>query len=184
MSRQPFTRTTLILALVGAVTLAASACGSSSGASSSSTTITEAAGGGGGGGGASGTTIDVTLKDFSIALASTGSLAPGTYTFHVTNNGPSSHNLTINGPGVSDKATPTFAAGGSMDLTVTLKNGTYDLFCSVPGHKQLGMDTHLTVGSGGSSGGAAAGGAAGGGGSTKSGGSSSSGSTASGGGWA
>jgi plastocyanin len=177
MTHLPFTRTALILALVGALTMAASACGSSSGASSPSTTVTEVAGGGGGGSG-SGKAIDVTLKDFSIGVASTGSLAPGTYTFHVTNNGPTSHNLTVNGPGVSDKATPTFAAGGTMDLTVTLKNGSYDLFCSVPGHKQLGMDTHLTVGSGGS-GGAAAGG----GGSTKSGGSSS-GSTASGGGWA
>jgi len=173
MTRLRLTRTALILALVGAVTLVASACGSSSGAGSSATTVTEAAGGGGGA--TSGKTIDVTLKDFSIAVASTGSLAPGTYTFHVTNTGPSSHNLTINGPGVSDKATPTFAAGGTMDLTVTLKNGTYELFCSVPSHKQLGMDTHLTVGGGA---------AAAGGGSTKSGGSSSSGSTASGGGWA
>lgn len=172
MTHPRFTRTALVLALVGAVTLAASACGSSSGSGSSSTAVTEAAGGGGGA--PAGKTIDVTLKDFSIDVASTGSLAPGTYTFHVANNGPSSHNLTINGPGVSDKATPTFAAGGSMDLTVTLKNGSYDLFCSVPGHKQLGMDTHLTVGSGG---------AAAGGGSTKSGGSSSSGSTASGGAW-
>ena len=76
---------------------------------------------------------------------------------------------------MSDKATPTFAAGGSQDLTVTLKNGTYDLFCSVPGHKQLGMDTHLTVGSGGA--------AAGGGSTDSGGGSSSGGSTASGGGW-
>src|SRR6478735_7724457 len=117
MTHLRFTRTALILALVGAVTLAASACGSSSGAGSSSTTVTAAAAGGGGGT-PSGKTIDVTLKDFSIAVASTGSLAPGTYTFHVTNNGPSSHNLTVNGPGVSDKATPTFAAGGSMDLTV------------------------------------------------------------------
>jgi plastocyanin len=173
MTHLRFTRTAMVLALVGAIALAASACGSSSGSGSPSTTVTEAAGGGGG---ASGTPIDVTLKDFSIDVASSGSLAPGTYTFHVTNNGPSSHNLTVNGPGVSDKATPTFAAGGSMDLTVTLKNGSYDLFCSVPSHKQLGMDTHLTVGSGGA--------AAGGGGSTKSGGSSSSGSTASGGGWA
>ena len=143
MTRQPFTRTALILALVGAVTLAASACGSSSsGASNSSpsTTVTPAAAGGGG------STIDVTLKDFAIDVSSTGSLAPGTYTFHVTNNGPSSHNLTINGPGVSDKATSTFAAGGSEDLTVTLTKGTYDLFCSVPGHKQAGMDTSLTVG--------------------------------------
>jgi|KBSSwiStaDraftv2_1062776.scaffolds.fasta_scaffold1163440_2 plastocyanin len=173
MTHLRLTRTALILALVGAVTLVASACGSSSGAGSSATTVTEAAGGGGGA--TSGKTIDVTLKDFSIAVASTGSLAPGTYTFHVTNNGPSSHNLTINGPGVSDKATPTFAAGGSMDLTATLENGSYELFCSVPGHKQLGMDTHLTVGSGG---GAAGGGSTNGGGSTKSG------STASGGGWA
>jgi len=175
MTHLRLTRTALILALVGAVTLAASACGSSSGAGSSSTTVAAAAAAGGGGGTPSGKTIDVTLKDFSIAVASTGSLAPGTYTFHVTNNGPSSHNLTINGPGVSDKATPTFAAGGTMDLTVTLKNGSYELFCSVPGHKQLGMDTHLTVGSGG---GAAGGGSTNGGGSTKSG------STASGGGWA
>jgi len=174
MAHLRFTRTALVLALVGAVTLAASACGSSSSsAGSSATTVTEAAGGGGGA--PSGKTIDVSLKDFSIAVASTGSLAPGTYTFHVTNTGPSSHNLTVNGPGVSDKATPTFAAGGSMDLTVRLENGSYELFCSVPSHKQLGMDTHLTVGSGG---------AAAGGGSTNGGGSSSSGSTASGGGWA
>jgi plastocyanin len=146
MTHLRFTRTALILALVGAVTLAASACGSSSssGSSNSPTPITPAAAGGGGGSNSS--PIDVTLKDYSIDVASTGSLAPGTYTFHVTNNGPSSHNLTVNGPGVSDKATPTFAAGGSMDLTVTLKNGSYDLFCSVPGHKQLGMDTSLTVG--------------------------------------
>jgi len=143
MTRLRLTRTALILALAGALTIAASACGSSSGTGSSAGTVTAA---GGGGGAASGKTIDVTLKDFSIAVASTGSLAPGTYTFHVTNNGPSSHNLTIDGPGVSGKATPTFAAGGSQDLTVTLQNGSYDLFCSVPSHKQLGMDTHLTVG--------------------------------------
>ena len=175
MTHLPFTRTALILALVGAVTLAASACGSSSGASSPSSTVTEVAGGGGGG--RSGSTIDVTLKDYSITVTSSGErwrLASTRFTSAI--NGPLSHNLTVNGPGVTDKATPTFAPGGTEDLTVTLKNGTYDLYCSVPGHKQLGMDTHLTVGSGGA--------AAGGGGSTKSGGSSSSGSTASGGGWA
>src|SRR4029079_9930016 len=121
MTHLRLTRTALILALVGAVTLVASACGSSSGAGSSATTVTEAAGGGGGA--TSGKTIDVTLKDFCIAVASTGSLPPGTYTCHVTNNGPSSHNLTINGPGVSDKATPTFAAGGSMALTDTREDG-------------------------------------------------------------
>jgi plastocyanin len=112
--------------------------------------VLAACGGGGGGGSSSapassGKKIDVTLKDFSITLAGGSSVQPGTYTFVVTNQGPSDHNLTVNGPGVSNQATPTFGTG-TKDLTVTLKSGTYDLYCSVPGHKALGMDTRLTVG--------------------------------------
>jgi uncharacterized cupredoxin-like copper-binding protein len=113
--------------------------------------VLAACGGGSGGGGnssppaSSGKKIDVTLKDFSITLAGGSTVQPGTYTFVVTNKGPSSHNLTVNGPGVADEATPTFGPG-TKNLTVTLKSGTYDLFCSVPGHKALGMDTKLTVG--------------------------------------
>ncbi len=94
--------------------------------------------------------MDVTLKDFAIDVSGGTTLAPGTYTFHVTNSGPAPHNLTIDGPGVSGQSTATFGAGGTADLTVTLKNGTYDLFCSVPGHKTLGMDVTVTVGTGGS----------------------------------
>ena len=92
-----------------------------------------------------GTSVDVTLKNYSITVAGGSKLAPGTYTFNVTNKGPSSHNLTVNGPGVSDQATPTFAPW-TQKLTVKLQKGSYELFCSVPGHKQLGMDTHITVG--------------------------------------
>jgi uncharacterized cupredoxin-like copper-binding protein len=112
--------------------------------------VLAACGGGGGGGSSSapassGKKIDVTLKDFSITVAGGSSVPAGTYTFVVTNQGPSDHNLTVNGPGVSNQATPTFGKG-TKDLTVTLKSGTYDLYCSVPGHKALGMDTKLTVG--------------------------------------
>jgi uncharacterized cupredoxin-like copper-binding protein len=111
--------------------------------------VLAACGGGSGGGSSSppassGKKIDVTLKDFSITLAGGSTVQPGTYTFVVTNQGPSDHNLTVDGPGVSDQATPTFGKG-TQNLTVTLKSGTYDLFCSVPGHKALGMDTKLTV---------------------------------------
>jgi uncharacterized cupredoxin-like copper-binding protein len=31
---------------------------------------------------------------------------------------------------------------------VTLSSGSYDFYCSVPGHKQAGMDVNVTVGSG------------------------------------
>jgi uncharacterized cupredoxin-like copper-binding protein len=141
-------RTFAIAALVAMVALGATACGSGSSGSSSTPA---AAGGSTTTGGTSGTPVNVTLKDFSIDVSGGMTLAAGTYTFHVSNSGPTSHNLTVDGPGVSDQTTGTFAAGGTSDLTVTLKNGTYELYCSVPGHKQLGMDVNLTVGTGGGS---------------------------------
>jgi uncharacterized cupredoxin-like copper-binding protein len=141
-------RSLRLAAAAAAVTLVLAACGSSSTASSS--TPSSSAPAGASSPAVSGTSVDVTLKDFSITVASGTTFKAGTYTFVVTNQGPSSHNLTINGPGVSNQATPTFGSG-TKNLTVTLSNGTYDLYCSVPGHKALGMDTHITVGSGGGS---------------------------------
>ena len=41
-------------------------------------------------------------------------------------------------------ATPTFS-GGKKTLVVKLKPGTYTFFCSVPGHRQAGMQGTLTV---------------------------------------
>jgi len=146
-------RSLRLAAAAAALTLALAACGSAS-SSGTSSGPTAAAGGGGGGSTStpvvvSGKKIDVTEKDFSITVAGGSTVKPGTYTFVVVNKGPSSHDLAINGPGVADKATP-ISGPGTQTLTVTLKKGTYDLFCSVPGHKALGMDTKLQVGSGGS----------------------------------
>jgi plastocyanin len=170
MTRIAHIRTVALIAVTGAVALGATACGSSSGSGSSATSTPAA--GGGSSSQPTGTPINVSLKNYSITVASSGSLAPGVYTFMVTNQGPLSHDLTVNGPGVSKMGTPIFSPGGSEQLTVTLTNGTYDLYCSVPGHKQLGMNTTLTVGTGGgSSGGGSSGGNSGG-------------SSGSGGGWA
>lgn len=131
-----------------ALTLAVAACGG--GSSGSSSTPPPASGGGSSssGGGGSGTPVDVTLADFSITIAGGTTLAPGTYTFNVKNTSATGHNLTIEGPGVNEQATPTFSSS-TQQLTVTLKNGSYEFFCSVPGHKQAGMDVNVTVGSGG-----------------------------------
>ena len=138
------------MAAAGLLAVILAGCGSSSGSSSSAASVpappTSASTAPTSSGGGSGKTVDVTLKDFSISLAGGDSLSPGAYTFSVTNDGPSAHNLTIEGPGVDKQATPTFGSGETKPLTVTLKAGTYDFYCSVPGHKQAGMNVDVTVG--------------------------------------
>ncbi len=89
---------------------------------------------------AKGTTVQVQEKDFAITL-STHKVPHGTVTFVVKNVGKVAHNLTIQG----GKATPNINGGGTAKLTVTLKTGSYTLYCSVPGHRQLGMVTKLTA---------------------------------------
>jgi plastocyanin len=87
-------------------------------------------------------TVDVTETEFKIALAST-ELKAGKITFDVTNDGAIPHDLAIVGV---DKQTADIPSKGSAKLTVTLKPGTYELYCSIPGHKQAGMDLKVTVG--------------------------------------
>jgi plastocyanin len=62
-----------------------------------------------------------------------------------TNSSSLPHNVTIeSSSGQQVGATPTFS-GGSKSVSVNLKPGTYKFFCSVPGHRQAGMEGTLTV---------------------------------------
>ena len=61
-----------------------------------------------------------------------------------SNSSPLAHNVTVEGAGQVRGATPTFS-GGTQTLTVNLKPGTYKFYCSVPGHRQAGMEGTLTV---------------------------------------
>lgn len=92
-----------------------------------------------------GTSVGVVETEFSITLDKT-SFTPGDYTFAIQNQGSFPHNLIIEGPGVGSKASPTLGNGQSGSLTVTLQKGSYELWCSVPGHKDKGMDITITVG--------------------------------------
>jgi plastocyanin len=89
--------------------------------------------------------VTATETEFHIALSTT-TFSPGQYTFTAVDKGKLQHNLVINGPGVSDEKTQgLLAPGQSGSVSVTLKAGTYDIFCGVPGHKAEGMDVHITV---------------------------------------
>jgi uncharacterized cupredoxin-like copper-binding protein len=62
-----------------------------------------------------------------------------------TNSAALSHNVTVaSSSGAVLGATPTFQ-GGSKTLSLNLTPGTYKFYCSVPGHRQAGMEGTLTV---------------------------------------
>jgi uncharacterized cupredoxin-like copper-binding protein len=81
--------------------------------------------------------------EFKIALPKVAVHA-GRVSFDVQNDGKIPHDLVVEGNGIDEK-TPLLDAGQSKTLSVDLKPGTYDLYCSVPGHKEAGMDVKLTV---------------------------------------
>jgi uncharacterized cupredoxin-like copper-binding protein len=93
---------------------------------------------------APGTAMTVTESEFTITLPSKG-LSAGTYTFKVSNKGKFAHDLVVDGPGVQDKTSAIVAPGSTGDLTVTLQKGSYEFYCSVDGHKDMGMDVTVQV---------------------------------------
>lgn len=69
----------------------------------------------------------------------------GKVTIDFKNMSPLGHNVTVESSGGGTLgATETFQ-GGSKTLTLNLKPGTYKFFCSVPGHRQAGMEGTLVV---------------------------------------
>jgi plastocyanin len=67
----------------------------------------------------------------------------GTIMIDLANEASIPHNVAIEGEGV-DEESPT-VTGESTSLTVDLQPGTYTFYCSVPGHREGGMEGTLTV---------------------------------------
>jgi len=129
------------LALLIGLVVVLAGCGGSSGGSK-----TQAASSGGSGGGG-GQTIQVKETEYKLTPSSFTVSKPGTVTFAIKNAGTMGHALEVEGNGVEEK-TSTISAGSSAKLTVNLsKNGTYEVYCPIDGHRSLGMEAKLLVGS-------------------------------------
>jgi len=132
-ARQP-----LALVVAGAALAVLVACGGSSsgtsgpGAPAVSVTV-------------AGTVVTATETEYSIKL-SPSTFTPGTYTFTIKNTGTMPHDLVVNGPGVDHQASSTVQPGDTGQLTVTLQQGSYELWCSIDSHKDQGMDMTIQVG--------------------------------------
>lgn len=64
---------------------------------------------------------------------------------HLTNEAPVPHDVRIEDSGGKDVGGTEVIAEDEASATVNLKSGEYTFFCSVPGHREAGMEGTLTV---------------------------------------
>jgi plastocyanin len=69
---------------------------------------------------------------------------PGPLTIDSVNEQPADHNIAVDGGGV-DEVGEVVANGGTSTVEVDLDPGEYSFYCSVPGHREGGMEGTLTV---------------------------------------
>jgi uncharacterized cupredoxin-like copper-binding protein len=101
-----------------------------------------------GAGAGGGEVVEVALSEFALEPASF-SLEPGSYTFHVVNDGSVVHALEIEGPS-GEMETGDLEPGESADLEIDLSEpGEVEIYCPVDDHRGMGMEGTITVGGGG-----------------------------------
>jgi plastocyanin len=134
------------------------ACGSSSDNSSSSSATETTSGGGettsggasGGkeeGGGGGGSTLKVEADpEGQLAYTTTEATAKaGKVTVDFNNPQGLTHDVAIESSSGEEVGKTELIAEGSDSTTVNLKPGTYHFYCTVPGHREAGMEGTLTV---------------------------------------
>ncbi len=126
MSRRTIAISTTLLA---AVSLAVGACGDDDGdAEAGGAETTEGA-----------ATLTVTAKEFSFAPEAL--TARSDFTLTLNNAGAMQHDIRVEDTDIMVEAAP----GKSATTEAHLEAGTYTIFCSIPGHRDAGMEGSLTV---------------------------------------
>jgi len=140
-------RLVVFFCLMALVPFALAACGGDDDDSSDDTAATtEATTDTGGDTGGGGGTVEVSADPSgNLAFEQDSVSAPaGSVTIDFTNDSSVPHDVKIEGPdgdvGGTDEVT-----GGSTSASVDLEPGEYTFYCSVDGHRDLGMEGTLTV---------------------------------------
>ena len=132
-----------LFAIGAAIAVPVVGCGGSSDDNSTSNAATPATTGGGAAG--AGGTVDLTATDFKFD-PSEPTVKAGDVTFSLKNEGQVQHSLEIedvNGEDVEIEGD--VSPGSSGTLTADLKPGTYEFYCPVDSHKEMGMTGEITV---------------------------------------
>jgi plastocyanin len=90
------------------------------------------------------TTLKIGTDATALAFVPTSLTAPaGKVTIVMTNDSAIPHSVAIDAPGATAGAVVN--QGGTSTTTATLKAGSYQYYCTVPGHRAAGMVGTLTV---------------------------------------
>jgi len=89
--------------------------------------------------------VNVTLSEWKIEL-SRDTVAAGPVTFKIKNAGSMNHAFYVRGEGFA-KGSKEVPAGQEAPLTLTLKAGTYEVYCPLAdlSHKMAGMSKKIVV---------------------------------------
>ena len=140
-----------LLAASGLVALAG--CGSSSKSSSTeattstpqTTTTTAPASSGASSGGGQTLSLEANKEGQLAYTTTTLSAKAGKVTIALTNMAALAHDVAVESASGERIGGLEPFSGGTKDLSLNLKPGKYKFFCTVPGHRQAGMEGTLTV---------------------------------------
>jgi plastocyanin len=138
----------ILIAVVALAGFGLAACGGDDDedttAAATTTTTTETAPAGGGGGAS---TVDISAAaDGSLAFDQTDlTTKAGAVTINFDNPASLTHDVKVEDSSGAELGGTDLVSQGDATATVDLQPGTYTFFCSVPGHREAGMEGTLTV---------------------------------------
>jgi plastocyanin len=138
----------ILIAVVALAGFGLAACGGGGGGgedtTAAATTTTETAPAGGGGGAS---TVDISAPaDGSLAFDQTDlTTKAGAVTINFDNPAALSHDVKVEDSSGTELGGTDLVSQGDATATVDLQPGSYTFFCSVPGHREAGMEGTLTV---------------------------------------
>ena len=92
-----------------------------------------------------GGTLDIPVAAAGLAYKFADATATaGQVTFKSENPQSTPHDIAVEGNGVNQKGEEV-TNGGTSQFSATLRPGDYTFYCSVPGHREAGMEGKLTV---------------------------------------
>lgn len=89
-------------------------------------------------------TTEAGLTEYEIAMP-TSLPATESRVFRVTNNGAIEHNFEVEGQGIEEEFETNLSPGETRTMQLSLEPGTYEVYCPVGNHRELGMEIQLTV---------------------------------------